>query len=60
MKMITPTVADDAGDHALVNRILAEVGADGALLDHVELHRQLARREADGEVVRALDGEAAA
>ena len=51
--------SDEAGDHALVDRILAEVGADGALLDDVELHRQLARREADREVVRALDGEAA-
>ena len=52
--------SDEAGDHALVDGILAEVGADGALLDHVELHRQLARRQADGEVVRALDRETAA
>ena len=51
---------DEAGDHALVNRILAELGADGPLLDHVQFDRQLARGKRDREVVRALDREIAA
>ena len=38
----------------------AELGADGALLDDVQLDRQPARAQRDGELVGGLDGEAAA
>ncbi len=37
----------------------AELGPDGALLDHVQLDRQPAGAQRDGELVGGLDGEAA-
>jgi hypothetical protein len=42
--------AERAGDHRAADRILAEIGADGALLDHLELHREVARAQLDGEL----------
>ena len=44
---------------ALLDRILAEARADGALLDDGERRRQRAGAQQDREVVGALDGEAA-
>ena len=60
MKMITPTVPTEAGDHPLVNRILAQVGPVGRSSITLSLTGSLPEASEDGEVVRALDGEIAA
>ena len=51
--------ADDRGVLALGDRVLAEAGADHALLDRRELGRQRAGAQQDREVVRGLHGEVA-
>ena len=51
---------DDRGDDAGADRVGAEARPDGALLDDGQLGGQRAGAEQDGEVVRRLDGEAAA
>ena len=51
--------AEIGGQLALLDRILAEPGADHALLDHRELGRQRAGAQQDGEVVGRLDREVA-
>ncbi len=51
--------ADIRGDLALVDRILAEAGADDALLDRRQLRRQGAGAQQDRQIVGALHGEAA-
>ena len=51
--------ADQRRALARVDRILAEAGADGALLDHGQLGRQRAGAQQHGEIVGLLDGEIA-
>ncbi len=57
--MITATTETIDAITPLWIEILTELGADRPFLNDVELNRQLARGEADGEVVRALDSETA-
>ena len=52
--------AGETGIHAHLDRVAAEVGADGALLDDGEWRRQRARAQQGREVCRLLDGEVAA
>src|SRR3546814_19973054 len=51
---------DRRGEDARADRIGAQIGADGMLLDHLERHRQLARSPRDRQLVGAFDGETAA
>ena len=54
MKTMTSSDAEIGGELALLDRILAEAGADDALLDDGQLGRQRAGAQQDGEVVRRL------
>ena len=56
---MTRTPADQRGALARVDRILAEAGADRALLDHRQLGRQRAGAQQHREMVGLLDREIA-
>src|ERR1700730_18067227 len=51
--------ADIGGEFTLLDRILAEAGADGALLDHRQRRRQGAGAQQDRQIVGGLHREAA-
>ena len=59
MKTMTSDRADIGREFALLDRILAEAGTDGALLDDGQRRRQRAGAQQDREIVGALHGEAA-
>ena len=59
MKTTTSTMPTMAADAAGMDRVGAEVGADGALLDDGERRRQRAGAQQQGQLVGLLRGEVA-